>query len=280
MDLEIAGAFCFMPLLMVIAAQGWTWMICVFICLPLFFILYYFKVASKSRTRLFFGWSLVSFFFLLGIFELEVVPYLEILFIENFVLMCFVACMCLCVFFAKSHPQSTLPIINASERSLSKTELHKKIRCEICSCVQPARTYHCDKCGVCVHRRDHHSIWLDTCIGSRNQKYFIGALVALLLSCFYSSNLTLTTICHPTLLGGLLLIPDDCSDVFGDIHIAICFVSAVYTLMIAALGVFLFFQQLWLVSHNMTFQEWKQGQKGLYSNGCFRNLWEFFRGYT
>ncbi|GIY98640.1 palmitoyltransferase [Caerostris extrusa] len=134
----------------------------------------------------------------------------------------------------------------------------KKVRCELCACVQPARTYHCDLCGVCVHKRDHHSIWLDTCIGSKNQKYFMGALVALLFCCFYSSNLTLTTICHPTLMGGLLLVPDDCSDVFGDIHIAICFVSSVYTLMIAALGIFLLFQQLWLVSHNTTY---KSGNK-------------------
>ncbi|GIY09168.1 palmitoyltransferase [Caerostris darwini] len=192
--------------------------------------------------------------------------------------MCFVASMCLCVFVVKSNVQPTLPIVNTSERNASKAELMKKVRCELCACVQPARTYHCDLCGVCVHKRDHHSIWLDTCIGSKNQKYFMGALVALLFCCFYSSNLTLTTICHPTLMGGLLLIPDDCSDVFGDIHIAICFVSSVYTLMIAALGIFLLFQQLWLVTHNTTYQEWQQGQMGLYSKGCFRNLVEFFCG--
>ena len=69
-----------------------------------------------------------------------------------------------------------------------------------------------------INKSFNYPYRLDICIGSRNHKFFIAALIALLASCLYSSNLTLTTICHPTLVGGLVLMPDDCSDVFGDIQ--------------------------------------------------------------
>ncbi|XP_035229580.1 palmitoyltransferase ZDHHC23-like [Stegodyphus dumicola] len=281
MDFEVIAAFCFMPLLMLVAAQGWAWMICAFTCLPLVLVLYYYKMlASKTRTRFFLAWSIVSFFFLLAVFELEVVPYLEILFSENFVLMCFVATMCIFVYLVKTNSQPASLSAQATERATNKADQTKKVKCEICSCIQPARTNHCDLCGYCIHKRDHHSVWLDICIGSRNQRYFIIALIALAIACFYSSNLTLTTICHPTLVGGLILLPDDCSDVFGDIHIAVCFVSAIYTLMIAGFSLYLLLQQLWFVCHNSTFEEWKQGQLGLYSNGNCRNIIDFCYGYS
>lgn len=264
---------------MLIAAQGWTWVTIVFIVTPLLFLWYYYKTLyCKKRTRFFLAWSTISFFFLLGVFELEVVPYLEIMFMENFALMCFVATTGLFIFLVKSNSQPAS--FSAVELSLPKTDQLKKTRCDICSTLQPVRTYHCDLCGYCIHKRDHHSIWLDICIGSRNQKYYIVALIALLASCLYSSNLTLTTICHPTLLGGVLLMPEDCSDVFGDIHIAICFVSAVYTLMIAALGFYHVFLQIWLICYNSTFLEWKQGQLGVYSKGLFKNFMEFSVGRT
>lgn len=159
MDFETISAFCFMPLLMVIAAQGWAWMTCVFICFPFFFALYQYKLPSKIRTRFFVAWSIVSFFFLLAVFELEVVPYLEILFIENFILMCFVASMCLCIYFAKSRVQEAYLLAHSGEKGASKTEPTKRTRCEFCTVVQPPRTYHCDICGYCVYQQDHHNVW-------------------------------------------------------------------------------------------------------------------------
>jgi len=281
MELEIIAAFCLMPLTMLIAAQGWAWLALTFIFFPLAFLWYYYKILyCKKRTRFFLAWSTISFFFLLAVFELEVVPYLEILFMENFLLMFFLAVMCLSIFLVKSNSQPASFSAHSNELILSKNDQMKKSRCEICSTFQPVRTYHCDLCGYCIHKRDHHSVWLDICIGSRNQKFFIAALLALLASCFYSSNLTLTTICHPTLFAGFLLMPDDCSDVFGDIHIAICFVSAVYTLMIAGIGLYHLFLQMWLICYNSTFQEWKQGQLGVYSNGVCQNIIDCCIGRT
>ncbi|XP_015911230.1 palmitoyltransferase ZDHHC23-A [Parasteatoda tepidariorum] len=273
MDLEVISAFCLMPFAMVVAAQGWTWAFAILSSVPLLLILYYYnKFMSQSKTKFFLGWSVVTFFFLFAVFELEVVPYLEILFSENLCLMCCVAAMCFCFFIVKSNSQPASQTVLQNEKSA-------RIKCETCTILQPVRTLHCDLCGFCVLKKDHHNAWLDVCIGSRNQKYFIGGLVFLLISCVYSSNLTLTTICHPTLVAGILLMPDDCTDVFDDFHIAICFVSAVYTLMIAVFCSYLLLQQLWFVCHNATYQDWKDGNINLYNNGIRRNIIDFWYGY-
>lgn len=50
--------------------------------------------------------------------------------------------------------------------------------CARCRAWMPPRAYHCKLCDWCVLRRDHHCMWLATCVGERNYWAFISFLAA------------------------------------------------------------------------------------------------------
>ncbi|ORX73516.1 zf-DHHC-domain-containing protein [Anaeromyces robustus] len=45
--------------------------------------------------------------------------------------------------------------------------------CETCKLQKPARSKHCNTCGHCVAKSDHHCSWINNCVGYLNFRWFL-----------------------------------------------------------------------------------------------------------
>jgi hypothetical protein len=55
--------------------------------------------------------------------------------------------------------------------------------CKDCNTPKPARSHHCEICGHCVLKQDHHCPWINVCVGFKNQKFFFQFLLYVVLLC-------------------------------------------------------------------------------------------------
>ena len=63
--------------------------------------------------------------------------------------------------------------------------------CTTCNLIRDIRTFHCDKCGLCIEKHDHHCGYLSNCVGVYNYRKF---LIFIIIALIHVSTISFTCI--------------------------------------------------------------------------------------
>lgn len=66
---------------------------------------------------------------------------------------------------------------------------HPGAECTTCGFLKPPRSKHCSVCKRCVAKADHHCIFINSCVGYANQRWFIMLLASTAVLCTYGGVL-------------------------------------------------------------------------------------------
>ncbi|KAH1009697.1 hypothetical protein HUJ04_002016 [Dendroctonus ponderosae] len=233
-----------LPLVFLVSSLSLWWTAFSFTTIGVFILLISnFFVRTIPKTKFFFVWTVTSIVLLYFIFEFVVIPFLEILVEENIALSVLIFGFIMCLYLMKLRANQLIAALDdESQLSFNGKSIEGFYACKICDCKIP------DK--------DHHCVWFDCCISRHNHCLFLLSLFFAIAALLYSSNLTLTSVCHPYEFFKTILLPDDCSDVYFQFELGLSFVSAVYSILIAILLWLILMQQMFLISVGIPLKDW------------------------
>ncbi|XP_070616985.1 palmitoyltransferase ZDHHC4 isoform X2 [Erythrolamprus reginae] len=176
--------------------------------------------------------------------------------------------------------------------------------CPTCAVRKPARSRHCGVCRGCIHRFDHHCIWLNNCIGAFNIRFFLCYLLTLTSMAASIAVVTVGFLTQIVLLSNLTLghyiddqdqeHPVDTFFVIQELFLTfprIVFMLGFVILLVVILGSYFCFI-LYLILTNQTSNEWfksaryseqysrEEGYRNIYSKGVWANMAEIVTPLT
>lgn len=147
------------PILAVIAAQAVLCTIVVFLATPiLVYYLHHNFLRFLLRTKFFLMWTITSVLMLMLVFELSVVPLLEILPEENLLFMVCVVGGIWCGYRAKLNADYTAQEGAMTVQGLELGEGSGEL-CTTCRRRAPPKAHHCRLCQTCILNREYHCKW-------------------------------------------------------------------------------------------------------------------------
>lgn len=118
--------------------------------------------------------------------------------------------------------------------------------CNKCQCWKPDRTHHCSTCRKCILRMDHHCPWFATCIGFRNQKFFLlflSYVSMFCITCAISSSYAIYDFIHEITKTSSVFLPLN--------WVALCVISSVFGAAVAIFAIY----SVYLAAKNTTVLE-------------------------
>ncbi|PZC83737.1 hypothetical protein B5X24_HaOG207264 [Helicoverpa armigera] len=243
-DVDAILPYLILPGLLLIATISRTVTIIVMVVIGMGALYVHSRPRQKNRSSFFFSWTMSSGICMFLVFESGVLGFFEITQLENFVFLLLLCCTC--YFFYKMKAVADFELATGTSKGKEYSP------------VLTADSHYCQICQIEVNERFFHSIWWDCCVLRPNYMYFLAGQIFAFATLLFGTNLGLTTVCQPYIFFGVILMPQDCDDMYYDFNSTICFVTCVYALGYLLVITLVLIRQLLVYIPKYSEPQWKK----------------------
>ncbi|KAM8866291.1 palmitoyltransferase ZDHHC12-A [Synchiropus picturatus] len=147
-------------------------------------------------------------------------------------------------------------------------------RCGYCLLQQPMRARHCQTCGRCVRRFDHHCPWIENCVGEGNHRCFLLYLLVQLTALLWALRQALSGVSP-------IVSWDQWFRVNGVLLVVVVLVGVMSLVVLLLLGCHLYLISIncttweFMSRHRISYLKSRDSDDNPFDRGVFCNLWDF-----